>query len=98
MRRAAVQMGFCADLADAQFLMFEAERVENLRRPIDYMDAVAIRLTFGCALKSAVGAQRGAIFSLSHMARLRFAMLLKPHHSVNQITTKRSMIFGYLIC
>ena len=42
MRRAAVQMGFGADLAHAQFLMIEAEAVEDLRRPVDHMDTVAI--------------------------------------------------------
>ena len=42
MRRAAVQMGFDADLAHAQFLMIEAEAVENLRGPVDHMDAIAI--------------------------------------------------------
>ena len=33
MRRAAVQMGFCSDLADAQFLMFEAETVREFAPP-----------------------------------------------------------------
>ena len=43
MGRAAVQAGLGADLAHAQFLMIEAETVQNLRGPVDHVDAVPIR-------------------------------------------------------
>jgi len=36
-------MSFSADFTDAQFLMIETEAVENLRRPVNHMNAVAIR-------------------------------------------------------
>ena len=51
MGRAAVQTGLGADLAHAQFLMIEAEAVENLRGPVDDMNAVTTRSSFRRPLK-----------------------------------------------
>ena len=83
MGRAAVQTGLGADLAHAQFLMIEAETVENLRGPVDDMNSVTTRWSFRRPLKRFICACCCSIFFLSHIARPRFAMLVKDVHSVN---------------
>ena len=83
MGRAAVQTGLGADLAHAQFLMIEAEAVENLRGPVDNMNSVTPRSSFRRPLKRFICACCCRIFFLSHIARPRFAMLVKDVHSVN---------------
>src|SRR4029077_10094798 len=81
MRRATVQTGFYANFAHAQFLMIEAEAVKNLRRPVDHMDAIAIRWSLRCALYSSVCAQWGGVFKrlisqdcVSHTSKAMFLL------------------------
>ena len=73
MRRTAMQVCFSTDFAYAQFLMIEAETVEDLRRTVNDMNTVAIRLRPRCALKPSVCVHCSRIFHLSHIARLCFA-------------------------